>query len=190
MVREAAILALAILCGCSRSQDEPSKTNADNKLAPSNSTVATPQQKPEVVPAEFAKECDFADCAAGTKVITSPVSAGPYFACKSEQLSEYTNFVLGLLSVQKTLAGTMPNVDPETGEPVYEGETKQVLDGLRLKAGVETFDEAVALCTKGPHRRKATVLNFVKGRSATWISDDKSGVTYWVPTNEIEIGKH
>jgi hypothetical protein len=106
-----------------------------------------------------------------------------FFACQTEALSDYTNFVLGLVQSQKQLTGTSPNIDPATGEPAYEGETAEMLASQRAKAGVKTFDEAVAHCQRGPHLRTVTVMNFVKGRGATWVSDDRAHTNYWVPTS-------
>ena len=39
----------------------------------------------------------------------------------------------------------MPNISDKTGEFEYEGETKTMVDAMREKAGVQTFDQAVAI---------------------------------------------
>ncbi len=139
------------------------------------------------IPPELASRCDIAECPAGTIVVTAPAKDGAFFACRSEALSDYTNFVLGLVAMQKELTGSMPNIDPETGEPAYQEQTRQMLNELRSKAGVTTFDQAVAMCARGPHRQKVTVMNFEKGRTSTWVGQGKSGASYWVPTNELEL---
>lgn len=143
----------------------------------------SPAVPPADLTPEQARECQFVDCTAGTTVITAPAAEGSFFACQTEALSDYTNLVLGLVQMQKQLSGTSPNIDPATGEPVYEGETADTLATHRAKAGVKTFDEAVAHCQRGPHLRTVTVMNFVRGRASTWVSDERAHTTYWVPTN-------
>ena len=141
------------------------------------------------LPPELARRCDFADCPAGTKVTTASAKDGPFYSCQTEALSDYANTVLGLVAMQKQMTGTMPNVDPKTGEPVYQDQTEGMLTSLRHKAGVEAFDDAVAHCQFGPYKRTAIVMNFVRGRQSTWVSDSRTNAPFWAPTNEFETAR-
>ena len=79
--------------------------------------------------------CESGGCQSGSDVITATKSDGIFMSCETEQLSDYVNFVIGLLSAQKTLTGTMPNIDPQTGEPEYEGTSKLCSTTIEGKPG-------------------------------------------------------
>lgn len=88
--------------------------------------------------------------------------------------------------MQRGLSGTFPNVDPSTGEPQFGGETQKLLEQMRSAANVSTFDEAVSHCRFGPYSRKVTIMNAKDGQTSTWVSDDRTKATYWVPAGELE----
>src|SRR5208282_3242211 len=73
----------------------------------------------------------------------------PYYTCPSRELATYVSVLVGLLAIQETLTGEMPNISDTTGEPEFTGETKTMVDGLREQARVRTFDQAAAICTFG-----------------------------------------
>ena len=131
------------------------------------------------------ENCMAVECAAGTRAVTYATKQEPYYACGSRELADYTNFVLGLVVMQKQLTGTMPNVSDKTGEPEYHGETKLMLDSLRKKAGVTSFDQAVSMCTKGLGKLKVVVLNNPKDSNAIYVATD-SKKTFWLPKTSLD----
>lgn len=175
-------LALALLSLCSGP--------APSIKQPTTASTAPPtaEKSPPELTAEEKRECQFVECPVGSVIITAPARNGPYYACQTEALSDYTNFVLGLVQMEKQIAGRFPNIDPQTGEPQFEGETKQMIENLRMSAGVQSFDQAGARCRYGPHGTKYTIMNYEKDRRSTWIGNEK--VNFWVPTAEILIAKH
>lgn len=134
--------------------------------------------------ANMDKACNVVACNAGEKAITYAKKDDMYFACPTMELSEYTNYVLGLASFS-ALLGQMPNISPVTGEPEQEGKSKQLLDALRTKARVATFDQAVALCKKGAGKRIVTVMNNPKDSDSIWVAgaDNKP---FWMPKGHLD----
>ena len=186
------LAAAAVLYGCDDSPPPPDASSLpDSASSPSSETpeatssVTTAEMRK--LPPELERRCNFADCPSGTKVVTVSSRDGPYYSCQTEALSDYTNFVIGLVGVQARMTGTMPNIDPTTGEPVYKDETEQILTSLRNRAGVETFDSALTHCRYGPYRQKVIVMNYEQSRPSTWVSDDRTANSYWLPTAELEI---
>ena len=129
--------------------------------------------------------CTPDSCKAGTQAITYATKQEPYFACPSRELADYTNFVVGLVAIQASL-GAFSNISPETGEPEVTGETKQMLDGLRVRAQASTFDDAVASCSKGKAKRKVLIINVpADALMAVWVHDDKANSSYWMPISSL-----
>jgi len=180
------IILIVLLAMCSTMATNSTKPTApDSANAPAPPAPAPgngPLPTLPALPPEMARQCNFADCDAGTAVVTATKKDGPFFSCETEALADYTNFVLGLVS----LGGKVRNIDPETREPQYEGATKTMLDQLRSKAGVATFDEAGSHCRLGPYRHRVIVMNYQKDRQSTWVADTASKSSFWLPTNEIE----
>jgi hypothetical protein len=130
------------------------------------------------------KACNVVACNAGDKAITYAKKDDMYFACPTMELSDYTNAVLGMVSLS-ALSGKMPNISPVTGEPEYEGQSKQMLDVLRAKARVATFDQAVAACKKGAGKRAVTVMNNPKDGFSIWVAGvDKK--PFWMPKGHLD----
>jgi hypothetical protein len=129
--------------------------------------------------------CSVIECEAGSKSITYATKQEPYYACGTRELVEYTNFILGLMVVQAQLVGRPPNISDKTGEPEYQGETKSMLDALRGRAGVSTFDQAVSMCTKGVGKLNVTVLNNPKDSNAIYVMTNKNK-TFWLPKSSLD----
>jgi hypothetical protein len=108
-----------------------------------------------------------------------------YYACPTRELADYTNTVIGLSAITLRLTGELPNISPATGEPEYEGQSKDILDALRSSAHVRTFDEAVMHCKIGSGVQRLIVANMpTKGLALTaWVVvDGKPDVLYWMPS--------
>jgi len=102
--------------------------------------------------------CTLDTCKAGTVALTYFKKSDPYFRCPNRELTDYTTTIVGLTALQSAL-GVTPNVSEKTGEPEYEGQTKVIVDTLRARAGVRSFDQAVAMCALGANGRRVTVIN-------------------------------
>ena len=130
--------------------------------------------------------CSIVDCVAGTQVVTHTSKSEPFYSCGTRELAEYTNTVLSFLVMQKMLGAGMPNISDKTGEPEYEGESKLLLDTLRTKAGVSTFDEALARCKVGVNRMKVMVLNDPKDSVVMWVGTTSDKQTFWMPKSAAD----
>ncbi len=91
------------------------------------------------------------------------------------------------MAIGEAMGGTMPNIDPVTGEPTFQGETAKMVESLRRTAGVATFDQAATKCFLGPHNHRLKVINYVKDRQSTWVYDETKRVSYWLPTVWISL---
>lgn len=132
------------------------------------------------------KQCSIATCDAGTKVRSYATQSEPHFACKTKELSEYTNYVLGLLAFSKMMSGRMPNLSPVTGDPEQEGQSKVILDTLRSEAKVRTFDQALTMCERGRNGIQLLVANNPKDSQSMWVFDVKRNLNYWVPKSAMD----
>lgn len=131
--------------------------------------------------ADTSKSCSIIDCSPGDKAVTIIESKGDfYFACPTLEIAEYVTSTIGFVEITYRITGKLPNISPETGEPQFEGETKEMLDMLRLKSGVSTYDEAQALCKKGKSKVSVTIMNNPKDAMSIWVSgsDNKP---FWMP---------
>ncbi|VTP14676.1 hypothetical protein PUATCC27989T_02542 [Phytobacter ursingii] len=130
--------------------------------------------------------CTVNNCPPGTKVRVSLEKGDTVFACDTEERTNYTNYVLGLVSFMHDMTGRLPNISPKTGEPEVEGESKSMLDSLRTEAQAKTFDEAVAHCLseKKVNKKEFMMLN-VKGDSDyAWIGNTNKKI--WIPLTAIK----
>jgi hypothetical protein len=130
--------------------------------------------------------CDEAKCVAGTPISLVVRKGEPYFVCPTLELVTYSNFVLGILAVNKEFSGRMSDVSPVTGEPELVGESKAMIDTLRRKARVSTFDGAVAKCTYGKNTSNLTVMNNADALYI-WVGNGKTA--FWVPKFAAHIRK-
>lgn len=94
--------------------------------------------------------------------------------------------------MQYTLTGRLPNISDKTGEPEYldqdgkPNQTRLMLDGLRRRAGVATFDQAIASCAGGRNKAKVTILNMQKDDDVTYVHDMARNANYWMPTSSLD----
>ncbi len=129
---------------------------------------------------DMSKTCLVQECAPGSKAVTFSAKDDYYFSCPTSELSEYTNTVLGLISVSSQIGGKLPNISPVTGEPEFQGETKDLVDSLRLATGVSTYDQALAQCARGTNKKSVMVMNNPKDGGSIWVAgqDQKP---FWMP---------
>lgn len=128
-------------------------------------------------------------CSAGKQIKVSIAKDDPMYACSTEAKAIYVNTVLGLVSFQQTLSGQLPNISPKTGEPEYQGETKQMLDTLRNAAGVSTLDEAASQCIEGSkiRNKKFMVLNSKHESDYVWAGSNN--IKLWIPLTATKLLK-
>jgi hypothetical protein len=138
------------------------------------------------------KSCWETVCSAGDTGITYSSKSEPYYACPTRELTDYTSFVLGLVSMNIELTGKMPNISDKTGEPEYlDGEdgpnkTRLMLENLRNKAKVSTFDEAANICSKGVGDVKVLIMNSQDDSGAIWVMDERIKNTFWMPKSNLD----
>ncbi len=90
--------------------------------------------------------CSIKQCHAGQKVwIEGANRRDAYFACETSPLSDYMNGMLGLLGIQ-AIIGVQPQISKITGEPIYEGESEEMITLWRERAGVQSFYQAEKRC--------------------------------------------
>ncbi|OIR19223.1 hypothetical protein GALL_01020 [mine drainage metagenome] len=125
--------------------------------------------------------CLIAECPAGTRAVTFTTRQEPYYSCKSDELSAYANYVLGVMIAHMLPTGAAPEIG-KTGEPVVQGSEKQALDRLREKAGVSTFEEAIAKCYRGEGNLKVQVLYSPKGSDSIYVAaEEHQENKFWMP---------
>jgi hypothetical protein len=141
---------------------------------------------PQAVAQQGDKECTFETCKAGTSAVTYFKKSDPYYACPTRELATYVTTIVGLLAINATLVGEMPNVSDKTGEPEYTGETKTMVDGLREQAHVQTFDEAIKFCALGSDKRRVTVLNMPENSLVAYVLDEARKQTFWMSIANLD----
>lgn len=137
------------------------------------------------VSAGQSKNCSIIACGAGTKAVTYAKKDDPYYSCPSYELSEYTNSVLGFVAVSYRLSGQFPKISPVTGEPVFSGDAKAMLDMLRNNAKVRTFDQAVSYCSQGKNKLSVTVVSNPADSLSMRVSD-KGNNQFWMPKSHLD----
>lgn len=91
-----------------------------------------------------------------------------------------------------TFTGKMPNISDKTGEPEYldgkdgQNKTRLMLDHFRKAANVGTFDQAVAMCSKGIGKVKVLVMNSPKDESSIWVANEKTKTLFWMPKSHLD----
>jgi hypothetical protein len=137
---------------------------------------------------DISTSCQVRQCLAGTKVVTFATKSDPFFACDSMEMSEYTNTVLGLISISIQFTGHLPNISDKTGDPILQGETKTILDNLRTAAGVKSLNEAMQHCTNGAGKRKLIVMNFPSSKAdgSMYVEDTARRQAYWMPKGSAD----
>ncbi|MEB0078006.1 hypothetical protein QN386_22185 [Pseudomonas sp. CCI3.2] len=124
--------------------------------------------------------CSVVVCSPGDKAVTYATKSDFYYACPTRELADYTNTVAGLSVMTYQISGKLPNISPETGEPQYQGDSKLLLDSLRKKSGVRTFDEALSACMQGKGKLKVTIMNIEDNEGSVWVSQENK-IQFWLP---------
>lgn len=138
------------------------------------------------------KSCSRNVCSPGEKVTTYATKSEPYYACATQELSEYANFIIGLAAAQYQLTGTLPNISPKTGEPEYLDDsrgpnlTRVMIEKYRAAAKVATFDQALAQCMTGRAKVKVVVMNVPGEGMSIWVGDPKTKRSYWMPRSSLD----
>lgn len=126
--------------------------------------------------------CQASECPAGTKAVTYSTPQEPFYLCKSSELSEYANLVLGVMVKQARYAEVAPAISGKTGEPAAEGDDRLLLDKYRATAGVSSFEEAISKCYKGRRNMKVVVLYSPADSSSIYIAaEDDQENKLWLP---------
>ena len=168
------------MCSSKESNSGKSGSNfaqSENKIL--NKSDPSISQPSDAMP-DHAGACAEVICPAGTLVYSPAKNEGVAYGCQTEELSDYVDFVIGLLASEKTLGVKMPNIDPKTGEMETSGETKSMLDNLRSAAKINTFDEAMSHCLALRPKQRFFVLNYNPSRSSQWVSTFDKNSTFWV----------
>jgi len=141
---------------------------------------------PQALAQNADNECTFDTCKAGTKALTYYEKSDPYYNCPSRELATYVTTIIGLSSLQAMLGGGMPNISDKTGEFEYKGETKAMVDMLRAKAGVQTFDQAVAICSPGFNKKPVIILNMPEDSMVAYVEDEHRKLAFWMPIAHLD----
>lgn len=135
--------------------------------------------------------CLSSDCPAGTKAVTNTTRQEPFYSCKSNELSEYANFVLSVMITQVQHAGISPEISSKTGEPVVQGSDKSALDQYREKAGVSSFEEAISKCYRGEKNLKVLVLYSPKESNSLYVAAEENQENkFWMPKAKLIRKSH
>lgn len=131
------------------------------------------------------QSCVLTACDAGAKAIT--LATQPYYTCKSGELSDYANFVLSVTLDQIRLKGYATPISDITGEPEVSGNDRISLDRYRARAGVASFEAALAQCYKGTGAVRVVVLYNMKDGNSIYVSDQKNPEDkFWLPKAELD----
>ena len=136
----------------------------------------------------FQQNCTASNCPAGTRAMTASSEQEPYYTCKSRELSDYANYVMGLMLDQVNFAGSSPKITSKTGEPDVPKSQQAILDDYRTKAGVSTFEGALAKCYRGIGNMSVSVLeNPSVGDSMRVRSESNPNETFWLPRAKLNL---
>ena len=126
--------------------------------------------------------CSAASCPAGSKVVTVEEPGVSFYFCPTKELSEYTAVVMGMVVSIYSLSNRFPNISPITGEPELKGLSAEMVTSYRQRAGVRTFDQAVAICKTGRKKIKAVIDNASEDSISAWVSvAGRPSDAFWVP---------
>ena len=136
--------------------------------------------------------CALVSCFPGDKGVTYATKAEPFLACPTRELADYTGFVLSLISLSISLTGRLPNISDKTGDPEYidgqdgPNKTRLMLDMLRSRAGVSTFDDAEQRCKNGIGNDHVLVMNVPENGYSIWVRDTKRNQSFWMPKSSLD----
>ena len=132
-------------------------------------------------------ECTFQTCKAGTHALTHFEKSAPYYSCPNRELATYVNTVISFSLVSLALTGgQMPNISDKTGEPEFTGRTKEIVDMMREKANVQSYDQAVTICAIGTNKRPVMVLNMPENSLVAYVLDESRKQTFWMPILNLD----
>jgi hypothetical protein len=141
----------------------------------------------ETVPAVSLSQtsCQVDACPAGTDAMTVAAQQA-FYTCRSEELTEYANFVLQEMISLTRQTGISPEISSKTGEPVVQGKDKLALDNYRAKAGVASFEEALSKCYRGTDHMKVVVLYNPKQSKNIYVADATDQTNkFWLPKSNL-----
>ncbi len=131
--------------------------------------------------------CLISACSTGTKAVTSSSQQEPYYTCKSGELSDYANYVLGVMLAQADLTGVSPKITSKTGEPDVSKNQQSILDGYRTRAGVSSFEEALSKCYRGRGNLRVTVLDSPKEGNSIYVRPEENQKDkFWLPKAKLD----
>lgn len=131
------------------------------------------------------QNCKETACPVGTRGVTASIGSEPYYTCNSGELSDYANYALSVSLAQAQVGGPPQKITGK-GEPDIQGDAKDLLDRYRAKAGVTTFEEAMAKCYKGIGRQNVSVLYYPEqGDSLYAASEKNSEDKFWLPKSKL-----
>ena len=111
----------------------------------------------------------------------------PFYSCKSNELSEYANYVLSVMLKQVEFAGVPPEVSRKTGEPAVQGNDKILLDKYRAQAGVSSFEEAISKCYRGKEDVNVVVLYNPKDSNSIYVAAEEDPKNrFWLPKARLD----
>lgn len=139
------------------------------------------------VSADTAIQCSADKCKAGMVVRTFFKKTDPYYECPTKELGIYVETVIGFVSIGVAMGAGQPNISPTTGEPEYQGASKQMLDDARHAAQVSTFDEALTRCRKGAPNKLVTIMNMPADGLMAWVQDPRRLETFWMPVTHMDL---
>lgn len=145
------------------------------------STVTT-AKAPDRTSSEQKISCLSSPCLVGSKAFTSVTLSNFFYTCKSKELSEYANFVLGVMDSQVGASGIRPSITKFSGEPEVQGNEKLLMDKFREKAGVHTFEEAISKCYRGRDDMNVMVqFSPIDSTSIYVTPEDVRQSAFWMP---------
>ncbi len=132
--------------------------------------------------------CTVSNCPTGTGAVTASSEQEPYYTCKSRELSDYANYVMGLMLAQVNFAGSSSKITSKTGEPDVSQAQKPMLDAYRARAGVSTFEGALSKCYRGLGNMDVSVIENPKsGDSILVRSLSNPNEKFWLPRGKLDL---
>ena len=147
--------------------------------------ASKPAGEPDTVTSNKAT-CLAAACQAGAKAITINKQQEPFYTCKSNELSEYANYVLQMMISIIQATGVSPEISGKTGEPVLQGKEKLAIENYRAKAGVASFEEAISKCYRGRAGQKVVVLYSPGDSKSIYVAAEEDPKNkFWLPKSRL-----
>lgn len=129
---------------------------------------------------DMSQTCLVSACNPGDKAVTYSTKSDFFYACQTKELSEYTNTAIGMSAVTYQMTGKLPSISPQTGDPELPGENGKLIATLRSAAKVQTFDDALKLCSTGKNKQSVLVMNNPEESGSIWVATQDQK-TFWMP---------